>query len=257
MANKKISELNELTAAGGNDLVPVVDVLTTETKKIKVANLLSSLVVDKTSIGLGNVDNTSDINKPISSATQSALNAKENLTNKSTSTALGTSDTLYPTQNAVKSYVDTTVASVQVPLVKNITGTQSTTSNSASNILGANFSVAANETWSFEFNIQIGCSGVGGVRFALTFPGAANLRSVLVGTSTGSTSQDSEVISTSGTLTTVAFNSVNSQDGFLRVTGTIFNGAASGTVQLQYASQTGGQTSTVYAHSTITASKIA
>jgi nitrogen fixation protein len=31
----------------------------------------------------------------------------ENVANKSTSTSLGTSDTLYPTQNAVKSYVDT------------------------------------------------------------------------------------------------------------------------------------------------------
>jgi hypothetical protein len=35
--------------------------------------------------------------------------AKEDVANKSTSTSLGTSDTLYPTQNAVKSYVDTKV----------------------------------------------------------------------------------------------------------------------------------------------------
>jgi hypothetical protein len=33
----------------------------------------------KASVGLGNVDNTSDLNKPISSATQSALDGKENL----------------------------------------------------------------------------------------------------------------------------------------------------------------------------------
>ena len=65
--------------------------------------------VSPNDIGLGNVDNTSDVNKPISSATQTALNAKEDSSNKSTSTALGTSDTLYPTQNAVKTYVDTTV----------------------------------------------------------------------------------------------------------------------------------------------------
>ncbi len=43
------------------------------------------------------------------SSIQSQLNAKETLTNKSTSTTLGTSDTLYPTQNAVKTYVDTKV----------------------------------------------------------------------------------------------------------------------------------------------------
>ena len=34
------------------------------------------------------------------------VNNKELLSNKSTSTSLGTSDTLYPTQNAVKTYVD-------------------------------------------------------------------------------------------------------------------------------------------------------
>lgn len=31
----------------------------------------------KTNVGLGNVDNTSDVNKPISTATQTALNAKQ------------------------------------------------------------------------------------------------------------------------------------------------------------------------------------
>lgn len=35
--------------------------------------------------------------------------AKEDVANKSTSTSLGTSNTLYPSQNAVKSYVDTQV----------------------------------------------------------------------------------------------------------------------------------------------------
>ena len=43
---------------------------------------------------------------------QSALGfTPEDVANKSTSTSLGTSNTLYPTQNAVKSYVDTAVNS--------------------------------------------------------------------------------------------------------------------------------------------------
>ena len=57
--------------------------------------------VSKTDLGLNLVDNTADLNKPISTATQTALNGKENVANKSTNTSLGTSDTLYPTQNAV------------------------------------------------------------------------------------------------------------------------------------------------------------
>lgn len=44
---------------------------------------------------------------------QAALDGKELLVNKSTDTALGNSDTLYPTQNAVKTYVDNSFASLQ------------------------------------------------------------------------------------------------------------------------------------------------
>lgn len=36
-----------------------------------------AITLDKTDVGLGNVDNTSDANKPVSSATQTALNAKQ------------------------------------------------------------------------------------------------------------------------------------------------------------------------------------
>lgn len=70
--------------------------------------------VTKAQVGLDQVDNTSDADKPISDATQAALDGKEDslgytpedVANKSTDTNLGTSDTLYPTQNAVKTYVD-------------------------------------------------------------------------------------------------------------------------------------------------------
>lgn len=79
--------------------------------------------VTKSQVGLENVDNTSDLNKPISTATQTALDGKqnvlgftpENISNKSTNTSLGTSDTLYPTQNAVKTYVDNSVSSSSTP----------------------------------------------------------------------------------------------------------------------------------------------
>ena len=65
----------------------------------------------KTNLGLNNVDNTSDLNKPISSATQAGLNLKENTANKSDNVNLGTSTVLFPTQNAVKVYVDNKINS--------------------------------------------------------------------------------------------------------------------------------------------------
>ena len=65
--------------------------------------------VTKAMVDLGNVDNTSDMNKPVSSVAQTALDLKENASNKSDA-SLGTSTILYPTQNAVKTYVDSQVA---------------------------------------------------------------------------------------------------------------------------------------------------
>lgn len=76
-----------------------------------VAGKVGIVLLDSSDVGLGNVDNTSDADKPISTATQNALDDKEDVINKSTDTSLGTSDTLYPTQNAVKTYVDNTVSS--------------------------------------------------------------------------------------------------------------------------------------------------
>ena len=69
--------------------------------------------LDKTAVGLANVDNTSDLNKSISTATQTALNLKqnalgftpENVANKE-NTTLDTSTTKYPTNNLVKTNLD-------------------------------------------------------------------------------------------------------------------------------------------------------
>jgi hypothetical protein len=79
--------------------------------------------LDKTAAGLGNVDNTSDVNKPISSATQTALNNKENLSNKSTDgTFFANSDTLYPSQKAAKTYVDTSIVNAAGDGLKQTSG---------------------------------------------------------------------------------------------------------------------------------------
>jgi hypothetical protein len=79
--------------------------------------------ITKAMVGLSNVENTSDLAKPISSATQTALDLKvstttlalkENVANKSAATDLGglnPSDILFPTQKAVKDYVTANAAS--------------------------------------------------------------------------------------------------------------------------------------------------
>ena len=59
-------------------------------------------------VGLSNVENTTDVNKPVSTATQTALNLKENLSNKSSDIVTdATSTTKYLTVKAIKDYIDT------------------------------------------------------------------------------------------------------------------------------------------------------
>jgi hypothetical protein len=71
MADQKISQLATIvTVDNASDLFPIVDTSAAETKKITPSAL-------KTALALNNVDNTSDANKPISSATQTALDAKQ------------------------------------------------------------------------------------------------------------------------------------------------------------------------------------
>jgi hypothetical protein len=83
----------------------------------------NTIVGAKTNLGLQNVDNTYDVNKPVSIATQTALNLKENATNKSIDGALATnSDVKFPTEKAVKTYVDGNITSVNA----NTTALQST-----------------------------------------------------------------------------------------------------------------------------------
>ena len=72
MPDQKISELAAITTIdNAADVLPIVDTSATTTKKVTPTQL-------KTSLALDNVDNTSDANKPVSSATQTALDAKTN-----------------------------------------------------------------------------------------------------------------------------------------------------------------------------------
>jgi hypothetical protein len=58
--------------------------------------------LDKTAVGLGNVDNTTDLNKPISTATQTALNAKQNTITNSDSITQGTTNLFLTTAERTK-----------------------------------------------------------------------------------------------------------------------------------------------------------
>lgn len=70
------------------------------------------VIIDKADVGLGNVDNTSDADKPVSTAQQSALDLKVNNSDIiDEDDMISNLDTKVPTQQSVKAYVDGRVAS--------------------------------------------------------------------------------------------------------------------------------------------------
>ena len=89
-------------------------------KTIEGQSILGSGNIDltKNDVGLSNVDNTSDINKPISTATQTALDLKENVANKATD-LLSPDDTKYPTTLAVAN--ENKKATITVELISQLT----------------------------------------------------------------------------------------------------------------------------------------
>ena len=77
MANKKISQLEAIPHLVGNeDLLVAFNNTNYRIKTRRLADALGSTLINKVALGLSNVDNTSDLNKPVSSAMQLALNNK-------------------------------------------------------------------------------------------------------------------------------------------------------------------------------------
>ncbi len=78
MSDKKLTQLGQVSSVGGDDILYVVQnnetdgKVTTDQIKNFVKNGLS-----KNDVGLTNVDNTTDVDKPISTLTQNALNLKQ------------------------------------------------------------------------------------------------------------------------------------------------------------------------------------
>jgi fructose-specific component phosphotransferase system IIB-like protein len=90
MPDKKISALDAIVSVDDADVLPIVDTSVATTKKVNVSQIKAlapvqsvagktgTVTLAKGDVGLSNVDNTADADKPVSSATQTALNAKQN-----------------------------------------------------------------------------------------------------------------------------------------------------------------------------------
>jgi hypothetical protein len=205
----------------------------------------------------------------------------EDVANKSTSTSLGTSNTLYPSQNAVKSYVDTGLSTKQnslgftpenvankqsavstdanhyynAPYINSIlvtrifiTSDQTTTSNVAANITGlVTATLAANKTYIIRGVISVtsAVGATGGIRIGATLPTGAT--SIIFLSGRGSSTTMTQEASVDGALQTTASNRISAAASDLIVSGNITTSSTAGTVQFRFASGTNLQSNSVIA----------
>lgn len=147
-----------------------------------------------------------------------------------------------------------TVSRKNLTIIKKVTSDVTISTNANADVTGMSFPIGANETWSVEFHLQIGCNNTGGVNFAMQLPASATHRTVAVGMGGSGTAVASSVLTT--TSSTTNFNTVNSANGWCRITSVIVCSTTAGTVQLRFKSGTDTQTSTVFTDSYLVARRI-
>lgn len=126
-------------------------------------------------------------------------------------------------------------------------GNQTTTSITASSIAGLQtVTLQANKRYYFEGIIHIGCSSTGGVKLRAVIPTGATIFMAVIGQTSNSTSQAVSQITTSATLTSVAFSTGNNALGYAKISGEVQMSSTTGTVQFGFASGVNAQTSTIY-----------
>lgn len=102
-----LDTLNELASALGNDANFSTTVINSLATKAPIASPTFTGTVSgitKSMVGLGSVDNTSDVDKPISTATQTALNGKQATLVYDTNATSGSTNSM--TSGSIYNYVD-------------------------------------------------------------------------------------------------------------------------------------------------------
>lgn len=140
--------------------------------KLSVSGNGSSLTgITKTQVGLSNVDNTSDASKPISTATQSALDAKQatlvsgtNIKTVNGTSVLGSGDIVISGGGMTRVFLPSDVVN------------NNATANTIADVTGLSFNVVANTTYQFRFVIVYSsAASTTGSRWSINGPATTHM----------------------------------------------------------------------------------
>jgi hypothetical protein len=175
----------------------------TNIKTLEGQSLLGSGNIDltKSDVGLGNVDNTSDLSKPISTATQTALNAKQNTLTLTTTGTSGAATLVGSTLNIPQYNGGVTAVTGTAPVVSSggttpaismaaattsvngyLRSTDWTTFNNkqASLVSGTNIKTINGTSILGSGDLVVGGGGGGGGAHAFIIPSSANWSNPMV-----------------------------------------------------------------------------
>lgn len=143
--NDKIDTANTLDTASrtvaGRDAVKAYADAISSNLSSHTSNTNNPHTVTKTQVGLSNVDNTSDVSKPVSTATQSALDLKLAADVLDTAATLDTALKTVPGRDAVKSYIETQVTTTTTVSVSGATSLDATAYGKLHVLSGTSYTV--------------------------------------------------------------------------------------------------------------------
>lgn len=172
MADKKISALDAIVSVDDADVLPIVDTSVATTKKVNVSQIKAlapvqsvagktgTVTLAKGDVGLSNVDNTTDADKPVSSATQTALNAKQDTLVSGTNIKTVNSNSLLGSGNIeISSSVAwggiTGTLSSQTDLQSELDGKEDTITGAATTITGTDLTASRALTSSATGKVEV------------------------------------------------------------------------------------------------------
>lgn len=241
-----------------------------------VANHDNPHLTTKAQVGLGNADNTSDADKPISAATAAALAAKANTLAVSDTSSIDltlASDVLSAVvkpAGIVSSMVSdgtlqladlapAVAALVTGRVTRVLTVTDNVTITTADYIDTIFLPMQPYEKWVFEWWLNTYCSnptGVpGGMKFGLIGPTGTTFLAHVDGTTTSQSARTMERLSTNGGLSTTNFGAFTVVNGRVGIIGSVECGETASNLSAIWAIATAGQTGYIEAGSTLRAER--
>lgn len=134
-----------------------------------------------------------------------------------------------------------------VALGSNFTTTATTATNTA-----LTFGVVAGETWVVECQLTAQCSGNGGTKYAVAAPAGSTIEGWLYSSLNAVTTLSYQRLTAVGTLVGTAVHTIATTPAPDRIAFVLVAGAT-GSVTIQAASATSGQTTTVFSGSSLSA----